>query len=101
MNDVNFIRDNEVDKTTTEFHTLGGAHLDWTPQGLKHLGGDFISTRSEMRRFLPQINSFSELATASVNGASSMTSRSYGFILIFIAGMALGSFITWRATRRL
>lgn len=47
------------------------------------------------------INSFSELATASVDGASSMTSSSYGFILIFIMGMALGSFITWRATRRL
>ncbi|XP_075888318.1 apoptosis regulator BAX-like isoform X2 [Nelusetta ayraudi] len=64
---------------------------------------DFFRTNllSWIREHGGWINSFSELAMASVNGASSMTSRSYGFILIFVMGMALGSFITLRATRRL
>ncbi|XP_076607674.1 apoptosis regulator BAX-like [Chaetodon auriga] len=47
------------------------------------------------------INSFSELAVASVQSVSSMSSQSYGLALIFIAGLAIGSFITWRLTRQL
>ncbi|XP_008298727.1 apoptosis regulator BAX-like [Stegastes partitus] len=45
------------------------------------------------------INSFSELAVASVQRVSSFSSHSYGLIIIFISGLALGSFITWRLTR--
>ncbi|XP_070837449.1 apoptosis regulator BAX-like [Chaetodon trifascialis] len=47
------------------------------------------------------INSFSELAVASMQSVSSMSSQSYGLALIFIAGLAIGSFITWRLTRQL
>ncbi|XP_041813886.1 apoptosis regulator BAX-like [Chelmon rostratus] len=47
------------------------------------------------------INSFSELAVASVQRVSSMSSQSYGLVLIFVAGLAIGSFITWRLTRQL
>lgn len=46
------------------------------------------------------INSFSDLAVASVQSVSSMSVHSYGFIIIFIAGLALGSVITWRLTRQ-
>ncbi|XP_075937984.1 apoptosis regulator BAX-like [Anarhichas minor] len=45
------------------------------------------------------INSFSELAVASVQSVSSLSSHSY--VLIFVTGLALGSVITWRLTRRL
>ncbi|GAA6232383.1 apoptosis regulator BAX-like isoform X2 [Lates japonicus] len=45
------------------------------------------------------INSFSELAVASMQSMSSMSSRIYGLVIIFIAGLGLGSFITWRLTR--
>ncbi|XP_031727068.1 apoptosis regulator BAX-like [Anarrhichthys ocellatus] len=47
------------------------------------------------------INSFSELAVASVQSVSSLSSHSYGPVLIFVTGLALGSVITWRLTRRL
>ncbi|KAM8845146.1 apoptosis regulator BAX-like [Spinachia spinachia] len=47
------------------------------------------------------INSFSELAVASVQSVSSMSPHSYGFVLIFIAGLTLGSVLTWRLTKRL
>ncbi|CAN9505374.1 unnamed protein product [Ophioblennius macclurei] len=47
------------------------------------------------------INSFSDLAVASVQKVSLLSSHSLGFIVIFISGMALGSVITWKlATRR-
>ncbi|XP_063326502.1 apoptosis regulator BAX-like [Pelmatolapia mariae] len=46
------------------------------------------------------INSFSELAAASIQRVSSMSSHSYGLIIIFLAGMSIGSFITWRLTRQ-
>uniref|UniRef100_A0AAX7VBJ8 Bcl-2 Bcl-2 homology region 1-3 domain-containing protein n=1 Tax=Astatotilapia calliptera TaxID=8154 RepID=A0AAX7VBJ8_ASTCA len=49
---------------------------------------------------LSQINSFSELAAASIQRVSSMSSHSYGLIIIFLAGMSIGSFITWRLTRQ-
>ncbi|XP_018553988.1 apoptosis regulator BAX isoform X2 [Lates calcarifer] len=45
------------------------------------------------------INSFSELAVASMQSMSSMSSRMSGLVIIFIAGLGLGSFITWRLTR--
>ncbi|XP_068587666.1 apoptosis regulator BAX-like isoform X1 [Cebidichthys violaceus] len=47
------------------------------------------------------INSFSELAVASVESVSSLSSHSYGLVLIFVTGLALGSVITWRLTKRL
>lgn len=47
------------------------------------------------------INSFSELAVASMQRVSSMSSHNYGLILIFISGLAVGSFITWRMTKHL
>ncbi|XP_039979412.1 apoptosis regulator BAX-like [Xiphias gladius] len=45
------------------------------------------------------INSFSELAVASMESMSSMSSHRCGLVIIFVAGLALGSFITWRLTR--
>ncbi|KAK2832797.1 hypothetical protein Q5P01_016686 [Channa striata] len=45
------------------------------------------------------INSFSDLAVASVQCMSFMNSQTYRFIFIFIAGLGLGSFITWKMTR--
>ncbi|XP_070780074.1 apoptosis regulator BAX-like [Enoplosus armatus] len=47
------------------------------------------------------INSFSDLAVASVQSVSSLSSHSYGLVLIFVTGLALGSLITWRLTRQL
>ncbi|XP_044024907.1 apoptosis regulator BAX-like isoform X2 [Siniperca chuatsi] len=47
------------------------------------------------------INSFSELAVLSMQKASSMSSHRFGLVLIFITGLALGSFITCSLTRRL
>nr|XP_046272006.1 apoptosis regulator BAX-like isoform X2 [Scatophagus argus] len=47
------------------------------------------------------INSFSELAVVPMHGVSSISSHSYGLVLIFIAGLAIGSLITWRMTRQL
>ncbi|XP_074511202.1 apoptosis regulator BAX-like isoform X1 [Sebastes fasciatus] len=47
------------------------------------------------------INSFSELAVASVQSVSSLSSHSFGLAVIFIAGLTLGSIITWRLTRQL
>lgn len=47
------------------------------------------------------INSFSELASSSMQSVSLLSSHSYSLVLIFVSGLALGSFITWRATRRL
>ncbi|XP_031173393.1 apoptosis regulator BAX-like [Sander lucioperca] len=47
------------------------------------------------------INSFSELAVASMQNVSSMSCHSYSLILIFVAGLALGSVITWKLTKRL
>lgn len=54
-----------------------------------------------IRAVSPQINSFSELAMASVQGVSSMSPHSYGLVVIFVAGLAIGSLITWRLTKRL
>lgn len=47
------------------------------------------------------INSFSDLAVASMQSVSSLSSHSYGLILIFVAGLAIGSLVTWRLTRQL
>lgn len=47
------------------------------------------------------INSFSDLAMASMRSVSSASAHKYGLVLIFIAGLAVGSFITWRLTKRL
>uniref|UniRef100_UPI0037E890DB apoptosis regulator BAX-like n=1 Tax=Semicossyphus pulcher TaxID=241346 RepID=UPI0037E890DB len=47
------------------------------------------------------INSFSDLAVASVKRVSSMGSDRFGFVLVFAAGLAIGSFISWRMTRQL
>ncbi|XP_042247692.1 apoptosis regulator BAX-like [Thunnus maccoyii] len=48
------------------------------------------------------INSFSELASSSMqSGVSLLSSRSYSLVLIFVSGLAVGSFITWRLTRQL
>lgn len=47
------------------------------------------------------INSFSELAVASMQSVSPMSPHTYGLVVIFVAGLALGSFITWRLTRQL
>ncbi|KAK5855648.1 hypothetical protein PBY51_007306 [Eleginops maclovinus] len=45
------------------------------------------------------INSFSELAKSSVQSVSTMSAHSYGLVLIFVAGLAIGSIITWRLSR--
>ncbi|KAF3699579.1 Apoptosis regulator BAX [Channa argus] len=45
------------------------------------------------------INSFPDLAVASIQRMSLMSSPSYNLIFFFIAGLGLGSFITWRLTR--
>ncbi|KAM9843341.1 apoptosis regulator BAX-like [Aulostomus maculatus] len=48
------------------------------------------------------INSFSELATSSVQQVSMISSHVYANLtIIFLAGVALGSFITWRCSRGL
>ncbi|XP_041634220.1 apoptosis regulator BAX-like [Cheilinus undulatus] len=46
------------------------------------------------------INSFSELAAASVQSVSSVSSSSFGLIVIFVAGLAMGSFVSWRLMRQ-
>ncbi|KAF3855760.1 hypothetical protein F7725_016483 [Dissostichus mawsoni] len=46
------------------------------------------------------INSFSELAQSSMQSVSTMNAHTYGFVLIiFIAGLAIGSIIPWRLSR--
>ncbi|XP_056143722.1 apoptosis regulator BAX-like [Lampris incognitus] len=45
------------------------------------------------------INSFSALACAPMNRVSTMNSHTSGFIIIFIAGVALGSIITWKLAK--
>ncbi|XP_026216763.1 apoptosis regulator BAX-like [Anabas testudineus] len=45
------------------------------------------------------ISSFSELAKSSMQSMSCMGSLNYGWVFIFVAGLGLGSFITWRLTR--
>ncbi|XP_062265742.1 apoptosis regulator BAX-like [Platichthys flesus] len=45
------------------------------------------------------ICSFSELAVASMQTASSMSSHRGGLIIPFFAGIALGFFLSWRLTR--
>ncbi|XP_040918536.1 apoptosis regulator BAX-like [Toxotes jaculatrix] len=45
------------------------------------------------------INSFSDLAVASMQSMSSMSSHRLGLVIIFVAGVTLGSLITWRLTR--
>ncbi|XP_059204159.1 apoptosis regulator BAX-like [Centropristis striata] len=47
------------------------------------------------------INSFAELAVGSVQSVSSLSGQRFGLVLIFFAGLALGSVITWRLTKRL
>ncbi|XP_011601988.1 apoptosis regulator BAX-like [Takifugu rubripes] len=44
------------------------------------------------------INSISELAAAPVRRVSTMSSMSYGLV-VFITGLMIGSFITWRVAR--
>ncbi|KAM6957825.1 apoptosis regulator BAX-like [Aplochiton taeniatus] len=46
------------------------------------------------------INSFSELARCQVERMTSLSSQRSVFLLIFIVGLTLGSFITWRVARR-
>lgn len=46
------------------------------------------------------INSFSELARCQVERMASMSSQTSVLLLIFIVGLTLGSFITWRVARR-
>lgn len=47
------------------------------------------------------INSVSDLAVASAQRVSSLSSHRYGIVIIFLAGGVVGSLITWRlATRR-
>ncbi|XP_047463882.1 apoptosis regulator BAX-like [Mugil cephalus] len=46
------------------------------------------------------INSFSELAAVSMQRVSSISFHSYSLMVMFITGMALGSFITWRLARQ-
>ncbi|XP_034567951.1 apoptosis regulator BAX-like [Notolabrus celidotus] len=47
------------------------------------------------------INSFSELAVVSMQSVSSMSSNSCGLVVIFTAGLVIGSLITWKLTRQL
>lgn len=68
--------------------------LNWTVDFFKKNLLDWI------RKHGGWINSFSDLAKASANRVSSMTSNACGLIIIFIAGLALGSVITWRLTRQ-
>lgn len=47
-----------------------------------------------------QINSFSELAVSSMQGVSMMSSHAYiSVAVIFLAGLAFGSIITWKLSR--
>ncbi|KAL3053086.1 hypothetical protein OYC64_005586 [Pagothenia borchgrevinki] len=45
------------------------------------------------------IYSFPELAQSSMQSVSTMSAHSYGLVLIFVAGLAVGSIITWRLSR--
>ncbi|XP_071403059.1 apoptosis regulator BAX-like [Centroberyx affinis] len=45
------------------------------------------------------INSFSELARVPMRSVSSLSSHTSGLIIIFVAGLAVGSIITWRLAR--
>lgn len=47
------------------------------------------------------INSFSDLASASMQSVSSLNPHSCNLIVIFVTGLLVGSFITWRLIRRL
>ncbi|KAM9393753.1 apoptosis regulator BAX-like [Pholidichthys leucotaenia] len=46
------------------------------------------------------INSFSELAAASMQRVSSMSIHTCGLIIMFVSGLVIGSFITWKLTRQ-
>lgn len=46
-----------------------------------------------------QLNSFSELAAASMQRISTMSSHSYSLILVFVAGLCLGSFVAWKMSK--
>ncbi|KAF3845771.1 hypothetical protein F7725_002849 [Dissostichus mawsoni] len=45
------------------------------------------------------IYSFPELAQSSMQSVSTMSTHNYGLVLIFVAGLAIGSIITWRLSR--
>ncbi|AWP18247.1 putative apoptosis regulator BAX-like isoform 2 [Scophthalmus maximus] len=67
--------------------------LKWTIDFFKNKLLDWI------REHGGWINSFSELAMASMQSVSSLSSQRVGLVIIFIAGLSLGSVITWRLTR--
>ena len=66
--------------------------LKWTVDVLKN---DLLGW---IRRRGGWICSFSELAVSSIETTSSMSSPRAALIITFFAGIALGSFITWRRT---
>lgn len=47
------------------------------------------------------LSSFSALAASSIQGVSSASSPTCKLMVIFISGLAIGSFITWRLVKRL
>uniref|UniRef100_A0A3Q4AL59 Bcl-2 Bcl-2 homology region 1-3 domain-containing protein n=1 Tax=Mola mola TaxID=94237 RepID=A0A3Q4AL59_MOLML len=78
------------------------AHLPQSVREIMKCTVDFF--RNHLLRWIQEhggwINSFSELATASMSNVSSMRS-SVNLVLFFITGLVMGSFITWRLIRRL
>ncbi|XP_076015535.1 apoptosis regulator BAX-like [Genypterus blacodes] len=83
--------------------TMVKAHLPRSVAEILRWTVDFFKTNllKWIREHGGWINSFSEFAQLSVQRVSSLNSHVCSFALIFITGLALGSFITWRLTRNL
>lgn len=79
------------------------AHLPQSVREILMWTVDFFRTHllGWIREHGGWINSFSELAVASMQRVSLMSSHTYGLTLIFVAGLALGSIITWRLAKQL
>uniref|UniRef100_A0A3B4WXS7 Uncharacterized protein n=1 Tax=Seriola lalandi dorsalis TaxID=1841481 RepID=A0A3B4WXS7_SERLL len=77
------------------------AHLPQSVREILMWTVDFFKNNllSWIREHGGWINSFSELAMASMQSISFMSSQRVSLVIIFIAGLALGSFITWKLTR--
>lgn len=74
------------------------AHLPQSVREILHWTVDFFRNNllGWIRDHGGWINSFSELAAASMRTVTFMSCQVYGTVLIFVAGVTLGSLITWR-----
>ncbi|XP_035511337.1 apoptosis regulator BAX-like isoform X1 [Morone saxatilis] len=83
-------------------HRMVEAHIPQSVRDILRWTMEFfrINLLGWIREHGGWINSFSDLATVSMQSVSSMSSQSSALALIFISGLAIGSFISWRLTRQ-